>query len=308
MNTPPPALRFIDGLHLGRPHVIGTGIIGDAGGPLALVDCGPESVFGNTVAAMRRDGLKPEEVAHVFVTHIHFDHAGAAWRWATEYGATICVHPLGAPHLANPERLVASATKIFGAEMGRLWGELRAVPADKLRVVQDGEEIAAGGTVFRALDTPGHAQHHHAWWVESVRTLFAGDVMGVTIDGGPCLPPCPPPDLNIEQWLQSLQKLMALRPARVFVTHFGEMDDPVKRLNELAERLIDWAEWIAEELKIGMPEEKIVPLFEQRVRAELKSAGLSDETLDTYEQADPAAMSVSGLARYWRKFRPEALK
>lgn len=301
-------IRFIDGLHLGRPKVIGTAVVGTAGGPLALVDCGPESVFNNTVAGLRHAGLRPEDVAHVFVTHIHFDHAGAAWRWAEEFGATICVHPNGAPHLADPTRLLASATKIFGDQMGPLWGDMRAVRADRLRIVQDRELVEAGGAVFQALDTPGHAQHHHAWWLDRERTLFGGDVMGVTIDGGPCLPPCPPPDIQIEQWLQSLQRIMALRPARVFVTHFGEMDDPVKRMNELVERLLDWAEWIAEELKIGMTEEKIIPLFEQRVRAELKQAGLSDEMLDTYEQADPAAMSVGGLARYWRKFRPEQIK
>ncbi|MBA4136444.1 MAG: MBL fold hydrolase [Opitutus sp.] len=299
-------IRFIDGLHLGRPKVIGTAAVGDD--QIALIDCGPESIFNATVAGLRTAGLKPENVTHVFVTHIHFDHAGAAWRWAEEFGATVCVHPRGAPHLADPSRLLASATKIFGDQMGRLWGDMRAVRPDKLRVMNDRETVAAAGTVFTALDTPGHAQHHHAWWLETERTLFAGDVMGVVIDGGPCLPPCPPPDINLEQWLTSLKMIMALQPARVFVTHFGELDDPVKRLNELAERLLDWAEWIAEELKIGMPEEKIIPLFEQRVRGELKMAGMSDELLDTYEQADPAAMSVAGLARYWRKFRPEALQ
>lgn len=301
-------IRFVDGLHLGRPKVIGTAVIGEAGGPLALVDCGPESIFTHTVAGLRAAGLRPEDVTHVFVTHIHFDHAGAAWRWAEDYGATICVHPRGAPHLADPAKLLASATKIFGDQMGRLWGDMRPVRADKLRVVEDGEFVEAAGRRFQAMDTPGHAQHHHAWWLPAERTLFAGDVMGVLIEGGPCLPPCPPPDIHLEQWFASLQKLMALRPARVFLTHFGEMDDPVRRLNELAERLLEWAEWIAEELKIGMTEEKIVPLFEQRVRGELKLAGLSDEMLDTYEQADPAAMSVSGLARYWRKFRPDEIK
>jgi glyoxylase-like metal-dependent hydrolase (beta-lactamase superfamily II) len=299
-------IRFVDGRHLGRPRVIGTAVVGE--GPLALVDCGPESVFAATVAGLRAQGLRPEDVAHVFVTHIHFDHAGAAWRWAEEYGATVCVHPKGAPHLADPAKLLASATKIFGDRMGELWGDMRAVRADRLRVVADGERVEAGGTVFTALDTPGHAQHHHAWWLEAERTLFAGDVMGVCIAGGPCLPPCPPPDLHLETWLESLRRLMRLMPARVFVTHYGELDDPVRRLNELAERLLDWAEWVAEELKIGMPEEKIVPLFEQRVRAELKQAGLDDDLLDTYEQADPAAMSVTGLARYWRKFRPEQLR
>lgn len=300
------SIRFVDGLHLGRPKVLGTAVVGEDS--LALVDCGPESVFANTVAGLRALGLRPEQVTHVFVTHIHFDHAGAAWRWAAEYGATVCVHPKGAPHLADPAKLVASATKIFGDQMGRLWGEMRAVPPEKLRVAQDNETVAAGGAVFRALDTPGHAQHHHAWLLENENTLFAGDVMGVCIDGGPCLPPCPPPDLHIGQWLESLKRIMALRPGRVFLTHFGELDDPARRMNELVERLLDWAEWMREELKIGMTEDKITPLFEQRVWAELKQAGLSDDMVATYEQADPAAMSVSGLARYWRKHRPEELK
>jgi glyoxylase-like metal-dependent hydrolase (beta-lactamase superfamily II) len=132
--------------------------------------------------------------------------------------------------------------------------------------------------------------------------------MGVCINGGPCLPPCPPPDLHIEQWLESLKRIMALRPNRVFLTHFGQLDDPVKRMNELVERLLDWAEWMREELKIGLTEEKLTPLFEQRVWAELKQSGLRDEMVATYEQADPAAMSVSGLARYWLKHRPEELK
>lgn len=298
-------IRFIDGLHLGRPHVIGTGAIGTDS--IALIDPGPESVFSATVAGLRAEGLRPEDVRHVLVTHIHLDHAGAAWRWAREFGATVCVHPKGAAHLSDPAKLMASATKIFGEHMQRLWGDMQAIPAGQLRVLQDNEELEAGGTTIRAIDTPGHAQHHHAYWIPSEQALFGGDVAGVCIDGGPCLPPCPPPDINIEEWLRSLQKIMALKPRRLFVTHFGELDHPAARLNELVERLLDWAEWIAEELKIKMPEEKIVPLFEQRVWSELRAAGLDDAGVDIYEQADPAAMSVTGLARYWRKFRPEAI-
>ncbi len=218
------------------------------------------------------------------------------------------MHPKGAPHLADPAKLVASATKIFGDQMGRLWGELRAVPADKLRVVQDQEAVAAGGGVFRALDTPGHAQHHHAWLLEKENTLFAGDVLGVCIDGGPCLPPCPPPDINLEQWADSLHRIGRLRPARVFVTHFGELDDAARRMEELRTRLQDWAGWMRAQLNLGLSEQQLVPLFEQRVWAELRQAGLGDEMVATYEQADPAAMSVGGLARYWRKHRPAELK
>lgn len=300
-------LRLIDGLHLGRPHVIATGVVTDASGSVALIDCGPESVFDETVRGLRALGLAPEQVTHVCATHIHFDHAGAAWRWASDYGATVCVHPVGAPHLADPTRLVASATKIFGDRMGELWGDMRGVPADKLRIVQDGDEVAVGGTVLRAIETPGHAPHHHAWWLPAGRTLYAGDVAGVVIDGGPCLPPCPPPDIDLAKWKQSLAKIRALQPQRMALTHFGFVDDVEARLTELEQRLERWAEWMLVELRAGREPVEITPRFERYVWDDLRAAGLDDEEIATYEQADPAAMSVTGLARYWRKFRPEAL-
>ena len=107
-------INFIDGLHLGRAQVIGVGVVGTE--QLALIDSGPECCFDATVAGIRRLGLRPENVTHLLVTHIHLDHSGGAWRWAREFGTTICVHPRGAPHIENPEKLVASATKIFGTD------------------------------------------------------------------------------------------------------------------------------------------------------------------------------------------------
>lgn len=300
-------LRLIDGRHLGRPNVIATGVVGHGTGPLALIDCGPESVFAETVRGLRRLGLAPERVTHVCVTHIHFDHAGAAWRWAVDYGATICVHPIGAPHLADPARLVASATKIFGARMGELWGDMRAVPPEKLRIVTDGEEVRVGDTILRAIGTPGHAPHHHAWWLPAERTLYAGDVAGVVIGGGPCLPPCPPPDIDLELWAASLAKIRALQPHRMALTHCGFVDDVGPRLAELEQRLGRWAEWMRAELRAGREPAEITPHFERYVWNELRAAGLDDDAIATYEQADPAAMSVTGLARYWRKRHPEAL-
>lgn len=298
-------MQLIDGLHLGRPRVICSGLVGRS--ELALIDCGPESVFVETVAALRRLGLRPEDVRHVLVTHIHLDHAGAAWRWAQEFGSTVCVHPFGAPHLADPSRLMMSATKIFGDQMPRLWGDMRPVPAHLLRVVEDGEQISAGETTLRAIETPGHAPHHHAYWLESERTLYAGDVAGVCIAGGPCLPPCPPPDIDIAAWHDSLRKIRALAPRELVLTHFGSLTDVSARLDELDQRLDAWADWMLGELRSGRPDAAIIPRFEQRVWDELRAAGLDDAGVATYEQADPAAMSVTGLARYWRKRRPEML-
>ena len=299
------SIQLIDGLHLGRPHVICTGVAGTE--KLALFDCGPESVFDETVRALRRLGFDPACVTHVFVTHIHFDHAGAAWRWAEEYGATIGVHPVGAPHLADPSRLLASATKIFGDQMERLWGRMRAVPAEKLRIVQDGEEFTLGNLRVQAIATPGHAPHHHAYWLPGERTLYAGDVAGVVIDGGPCLPPCPPPDIDLAAWKNSLARSRSLAPRRLVLTHFGEVTDVAARLDELEQRLEHWAEWMRQELRAGHEPGEITPRFERFVWDELRAAGLDDNGVATYEQADPAAMSVTGLARYWRKLRPDAL-
>ncbi|MBI3885548.1 MAG: MBL fold metallo-hydrolase [Opitutae bacterium] len=298
-------INFIDGLHLGRAQVIGCGLVGTD--QLALIDSGPECCFDATVAAIRRLGLRPENVTHLLVTHIHLDHSGGAWRWARDFGTTVCVHPRGAPHLQNPEKLVASATMIFGDKMPVLWGEVRAVPPEKIRIVHDGDEIVAGGTVFRAVETPGHAPHHHAYWLARERTLFAGDVGGVSINGGPLLPPCPPPDINLELWRASLEKIHALQPARLWLTHFGAVETPDEHLLDLGRRLTAWADWIKTQLRAGRSEAELEPRFTQLVAEELRRHGVNDELIATYEQADPAAMSVGGLARYWRKFHPAEL-
>lgn len=304
--TAPGVINFIDGQHLGRSQVIGVGLVG--AGELALIDSGPDVCFAAIVAEIRRLGFRPEDVRHVLVTHIHLDHSGGAWRWVRDFGATVCVHPRGAAHLADPTKLVTSATKIFGADMPRLWGEVQPVPAEKIRVVQDGEEIVAGSTTFRVVESLGHASHHHAYWLERDRTLFAGDVCGVGIGEGPLLPPCPPPDINVEQWLVSLEKIQALRPALVWLTHFGGVREPAERLRELAHRLSDWSGWMRDQLRAGRSESEIVPLFAARVMAELRRAGVTEDGLRAYEQADPTETNVWGLARYWKRFHPENLE
>ena len=298
-------LEVFDTLHLGRPAAICAGLL--RGDQVAIMDCGPETVFENTILGLRSRGLKPEQVTHVLATHIHLDHSGGAWRWAVEYGATVCVHPHGAAHLADPGKLVASATRVFGADMARLWGTIRPVPPDKLQIVHDGETIAVGSARVRAIETPGHACHHHAYWLEAERTLYAGDVAGVSIAGGPCQPPCPPPDIDIETWKKSLAKVRALQPTGIIATHGGRLKDPVTPLVDLELRLDDWAAWVLAQLNAGRNEAQMVPLFEQKVLAELQAAGVTPGILQTYAHGNPADKSVYGLARYWRKFHPERL-
>ena len=296
-------MRLIDVHHLGRAGIICPGLAGTQ--ELTLLDCGPASSFENSLAELRRLGFQPEQVSRVLLTHIHLDHAGAAWRWATEFGATICVHPRGHAHLVDPTKLIASARRVFGAQLERLWGELRPVPADRVKVLEDGEWVGDGDTRFRALATPGHAQHHHVYWHAASASIYAGDVAGVSIEGGPLVPPCPPPDLDLAAWRHSLNRLRELAPRRILLTHGGTLAGTAA-LDTLETRLADWSQWVRSQVAAGRPDEAIVPDFERYVWSELRAAGLTEEKIAAYEQGDPAAMSAVGLARYWRKQIPPA--
>ena len=296
---------LIDALHLGSPNVICIALVESGPNELVIVDSGPESDFDFVVEGIRKLGFQPEHVRHLLASHIHLDHTGGAWRWAEEFGTKIYVHPKGAPHLVDPSRLVASATRIYGDKMDRLWGTVGAIPEDRVIAVDDGAVLRFGSRQFRVLYTPGHAQHHNSYWLETEQTLFAGDVAGVLIHHGPPIPPFPPPDIHLESWKESLDKIRALKPISLHVTHFGRVDDPLRSLDALEKRLFGWADWMKQRLLEGKSETEIIPEFQKFIESELLSDGAKQGDLSTYEHADPASMSVSGLIRYWRKFHPE---
>src|SRR5260221_166316 len=180
-------------------------------------------------------------------------------------------------------------------------------PEYAVRTTQDGEVIQIGALDLRVVETPGHAKHHNAYWLSSERLLFAGDIAGVAIGGGPILPPCPPPDIDIEAWHSSIAKIQKIDPDRLALTHFGLFTNPKAHLKELSDRLSAWAESVKNALRAGKSEEVIVPEFQQFTEQELLRSGIGEKGVAVYEQADPAAMSVTGLSRYWKKHHPEAL-
>jgi glyoxylase-like metal-dependent hydrolase (beta-lactamase superfamily II) len=288
---------------LGLPHSIAVFVVEGPDG-LCLVECGPASTLPHLRKAFSGRGWAMSDFKQVFLSHIHFDHAGAAWAFA-DAGAQIYVHPKGLPHMAAPERLYQSAQMIYGDAMERLWGEMRPIPEQQLIAPADGEAVQAAGLLFWAHYTPGHAVHHIAWEcsdpISGEQVVFTGDVAGVRIDGGPVMPPCPPPDINVEDWQQSLQLLRQLTAQRLFLTHFGEVPDKQEHLDALEARLLAWAAWMKPYAERGEAHENIVPEFEQFVRSELLIAGVSEANLARYEAANPAFMSVAGLMRYWRK-------
>ena len=254
---------------------------------------------------MRQAGFSPNDVRQVFLSHIHLDHAGAAWHFA-EVGATIHVHPRGAKHLLDPSRLMESATRIFGDEMDRLWGKMRPIPEDKLRVTEDNGVIRVGQFEVRTMATPGHASHHNAYhWDDN---LFGGDVAGVRLDGGPPVPPFVPPELQIESWLESIARLRRLGATDLYLPHFGLIEnDLAEHFDSLEERVRRWAEWFREELRKGRTEEELVPLFARYEARDIINAGAARERVADYERADPSFMAVTASIRYWQKYHPEAI-
>ncbi len=290
-----PTIRVLD-LAFGLPGTIASFLVSGGDGPV-LIETGPESTFGALERGLHAAGVAPASVRHVLLTHIHLDHAGAAWRLA-ELGATVYVHPVGAPHLADPSKLLASARRIYGERMDSLWGRLAPVPPERLRIVEDGEVLRFGGLTIEALHTPGHANHHIAYRLDG--TVFTGDVGGVRMTGGPAVPPCPPPDIDLEAWHRSISRLRAVSPRCLVLTHFGAFADVSSHLDQLEAGLEAFAGWIRERMGGGMDDTAMVAPFEEFTGSFLAARGAGEATLRLYALANPAFMSVAGLSRYWR--------
>ena len=296
------AIHLLDTRQLGRPGIIAATALETNDG-LILFDTGPESTFENVAAELVKIGFQTNDVRHVFLSHIHFDHAGAAWRFA-ELGATIYVHPRGAPHLIDPAKLVASATRIYGDEMEKLWGRFAPISEQRVKVLHDQDVVQVGGFDVRAIETPGHASHHHVYqWEDNV---FGGDVAGVRLGGGPPIPPFVPPELHIESWQESIGKIRALNPKKIYLPHGGPVEGSVaEHLQALEERIRRWALWFRDRIRAGDGEQQLVPAFAGYVANELREAGATEEQMRDYECADPSFMAVGAAMRYWQKYHPE---
>ena len=226
------------------------------------------------------------------------DHAGAAWAFA-EQGATIYLHPFGKKHMADPSKLLISAKRIYKERMFELWGDLKPIAETQLKVVEHAAIHKIGGVSIQAWHTPGHAVHHIAWQIG--KQLIAGDVAGVSIEGGMVVPPCPPPDINIEDWLASIKLIRGLDIEAIYLTHFGKITAINEHLDALEHILWDWANWIKPYWEDKADPKKVTPLFMKYTADQLRSSGANELQVQQYEAANPSWMSVAGLMRYWRK-------
>lgn len=280
------------------PHAIAAFLVLGPEGPV-LVESGPGSTLVTLVAKLEQLGVTPGEVRHVLVTHIHLDHAGAAGWWAQQ-GATIYVHPLGAPHLIDPSRLWSSAGRIYGDQMETLWGEMLPAPAERVVAVEDGDTVAAGGLRFTALATPGHARHHHVYRLGEL--AFTGDATGIRLPDVPWIDlPAPPPEFELEVWKETLGRLREERFETIYRTHFGPATEVAAELDRFEEVLDEAAAMVRQMLREDLDREAMIERYSELMRRRAAAEGIEGTIAKAYELANPRFMSVDGIVRYWRK-------
>ena len=305
MRTIADGLTYVDLDFLGSPRVIATAVVRGAAG-VALVDPGPSTCLETLRRELARQGIDLRDVGAVLLTHIHLDHAGAVGSLVRENPRLeVHVHERGAPHMVDPDRLLASAARLYGADMDRLWGEFLPVPAANIRALRGGEQLDVAGRRFEVAYLPGHASHHVGFFDRSSGVALVGDTAGVR--PGKALfvmPPTPPPDIDIEAWLASVEVIRAWQPSTLFVTHFGPHEDVTAHLDAFVEHL-DALSRIARRVLDGAgSDDDRLQAFTVEARRYLQRHLPPDE-VDRYDFASPLTLGWLGLARYWRK-RPAA--
>ncbi len=304
-------LWVLDTFYQGEPGVIASYLLTGSAG-LGLVDVGSAASVEQVLSGVRAAGFDPHDIQHLVLTHIHLDHAGAAGTLTRLLPhAQVYVHRIGAPHLIDPSKLLSSAERIYGDRMQTLWGNMEPVPAERLTIVDDGDKLAVGDRTLHALYTPGHAIHHLAYHDAAHSAVFAGDVAGVRLEGmGFVRPPTPPPDLHLEDWNASLDRLAALDLRTLYLPHFGAAGDIPAHFEQLRKRLADWGQVLLPGIRAGKPDEALAEELAAHTDPEIARLAASGATADAvhrYELATNYLMSAQGYVRYYRKVRPELL-
>jgi glyoxylase-like metal-dependent hydrolase (beta-lactamase superfamily II) len=268
----------------------------------ALVDPGPSCTLGKLREQLSAHRCRVSDLQAVFLTHIHLDHAGATGSLLQENPhLQVYVHARGAPHMLDPSLLLASAQRLYGPEMPRLFGDFLPVSERNLHILQGGETLTLGSRELHVLYTPGHASHHVTYFDTSEGVAFVGDTTGISIEGHPfILPATPPPDIQLELWDASLDSIQKLQPRRLFLTHFGFSDQSSRHLSRYRERLHHWSDLAARILAARHDDGQAMEAFVSEVTREA-SETLSPGEISQYGFVGALGLSWLGLARYHRK-------
>ena len=273
----------------------------------ALIDPGPASTLDTLRTRLQEEGLRVTDLDAILLTHIHLDHAAATGALVRENPRLkVYVHERGAEHMADPSKLLRSASRLYGDSLERLFGEFLPVPASNLSVLHGGEILTGGSRQLRVLYTPGHASHHVTYFDPADGTAFVGDTAGISIEGHAfVLPATPPPDISIELWDASLDAIAGLHPAKLFLTHFSFSENPEVHLASYRDRLHRWTALSADILGRGLDEAASMQAFAEESAMEAAQL-LSLDELSHYAFNGALHLSWLGLARYHRKRAEES--
>jgi len=267
-------------------------------GSVVLIETGPTSTIPQLTAQLASYGIQPSDITDIFLTHIHLDHAGAVG-WLAQNGATIHVHPNGAPHLINPEKLLNSASRIYGDQMDSLWGKFLPVPPSQIHQTQHEEIIRLNGAEFQIFETQGHADHHNCILYNGI--LFSGDIGGIRIAQSNHIElPTPPPEFDPFKWHSSIELMKSIHPVMLAPTHFGSYTDVTYHLNKLDDTLFELEEWLSSVMQTQPQLSDLTSLFMEWLNKKGR-IGFDPAIQPYFEVLNPSWMSAAGLYRYWNK-------
>ena len=283
------------------------GYLLDAAEP-TLVETGPGTSVEAVALSLEALGIDPGELAHVVVTHIHLDHAGGVGALSSRYGhARIWVHERGAPHLADPSRLVASATRVWGErEMQEFFLPVEPVASTRIESLRDGDVIEMGDRSLAVLDTPGHASHHVALVDSRSGAVFTGDALGIHVPDLPVLRPAtPPPEFDLERYIASIERIRAAARSVLLFAHFGPLEDVDATCDLAIRRVRDWAGVVGDAVREGVDPEELTAKLESVALADIETGAEATLDLEMLEDRlrllSSIRMNAQGLARYWQK-------
>jgi glyoxylase-like metal-dependent hydrolase (beta-lactamase superfamily II) len=295
------SITTLDTIWTGRQRSIAAALL-ESDGHHSLVDPGPGSTLETLRHQLQTQGLSVGSLDAILLTHIHLDHAGATGALVRENPRlAVYVHSNGAPHMTDPSKLLASAGRLWGDDLPRLFGEALPVPTENLRILEGGETLSLGSRKLDVVYTPGHASHHVSYFDQVEGTAFVGDTAGIRIENAPyILPATPPPDIDLALWESSFAAILQKRPTRLFLTHYGFSENPPAHIAAYRERLLNWVALAAKALASAPDQAAALKSFVSEARAEVAQF-LPTEEVEHYLSTAALNLSFLGLARYHRK-------
>jgi glyoxylase-like metal-dependent hydrolase (beta-lactamase superfamily II) len=302
MLTLAAGLDYVDLNFLGIPEIIATAVLHDTSG-VALIDPGPSTTFDSLTQSLRLKGISLRDIRQILLTHIHLDHAGVTGSLVRENpDIEVFVHERGASHMIEPSKLLASAGRLYGQDMDRLWGEFVPVPASRVRVLKGDERIRSAGRDLQVAYTPGHASHHVSYFDPSSSVAFVGDTAGIRrTNRDYVMPATPPPDIDLDAWRVSEDRILSWNPDTLFLTHFGPFHGPRMHFLDMTARIGAWSTIVRVLLADpSLSEADRERAFVNESLLDLKRK-VGEHEAEQYSRAGRLDYSWQGLSRYWKK-------